>query len=638
MTLARRAGALAADLWTPKPRLSGSEWANAHGWIARSSGAAEGGPYSTDRAPYLAEILDVLCDETHPEVVVNKPAQVGLTEAMNQAIGYAMHHDPSGILVIQPTETAAKAWVKERIDPMLAESPALRGIIRSEGGRRTSDDTMARKVFRGGWMVAVGANAPAGLRSRPARRVFGDERSGWTLDARNQGDPWDLAGERCTTFWNRKQVQFSTPGERGTCPITEAIARSDRRQWHVSCPACGHREPFTWRDPDGTYRLICDRDPTGAMIPETAAYLCRACGVLIPEHEKPRMNKSGEWIAAHPGRALVGFDFNALLSPWLSWARIIEKWREAQRDHEKLKVFVTHVLAQPHYVERDTISVHTLRERAEPLPAAPATAGIVVASVDVQKDRVETLEVAAGLGAELWTLAWDQHDGDPTHPETWDRVLQHLAGAGDRWGTPLRGVAIDTGYLPDHAWRAAERITRELRVRAFPMKGVGGPGRPVLTPPGKQANRRARRPWLVGVDTAKDTLLAHGIRVPVPPGGPGALHFASSLDPAFYDQLTSESAEPVSWGGRTAVVWRKRDPRAANEALDLLVYALAAAIGLHVHFGVRLERRAGDTGTTDAAPADDAPTPPALPVDPVRADVVARVKRAARSRRRGTWL
>lgn len=86
-TLTQRAGRLAADIWTPRERLTGSQWANQYGWIARSSGAAEGGPYSTNRAPYLAEILDVICDETHPDVVFNKPAQVGFTEALNQSIG-----------------------------------------------------------------------------------------------------------------------------------------------------------------------------------------------------------------------------------------------------------------------------------------------------------------------------------------------------------------------------------------------------------------------------------------------------------------------------------------------------------------------------------------------------------------------
>ncbi len=608
-SLATRAGRLAADLWTPRERLTGSQWANQYGWIARSSGAAEGGPYSTSRAPYLAEILDVICDEAHPDVVFNKPAQVGFTEAINQAIGYAMAHDPSGVIVIQPNDGMAKAWMKERIDPMLAESRTLRGIVRSEGGRRTSDDTMQRKVFRGGWLVAVGANAPSGLRSRPARRVFGDERSGWTLDARNQGDPWDLASERTATFWNAKRVQGSTPGERGTCPITEALARSDRRRYHVACPACGHTEPLTWKDPDGTFRLVCDRDAAGTLIPETAAYLCRGCGVLIPEYEKPKMLRGGRWIAEQPGRRIVGFDLNGLVSPWRSWAQIMTLWLEAQRDHEKLKVFVTHVLAEPHYVERERIEVHTLQARAEPLPELPDAVGGVVLTVDVQKDRVETLAVGWGAQLEAWVLEWEQHWGDPSQPATWDAVVAHVKQA--PWRAALVAAGFDTGYLTETVWRQVDAFARALQIRTFGLKGMGGPGRQVVTKPGKATDRRKRTPWLVGTDTAKDAILSHGLRVAVPPGGPGALHVADTLDPAFYAQLTAESPTRVQHGGRTAIVWRKLDASAANEGLDLLVYNLGTAVAMTTHFHTDFAALARQR--TTPAPAALAPAPAPKP-------------------------
>ena len=582
-TLAERAGRLAADIWTPRERLTGSQWANQYGWIARSSGAAEGGPYSTARAPYLTEILDVICNETDTDVVFNKPAQVGFTEMLNQAIGYTMAHDPSGVIVIQPNDGMAKAWMKERIDPMLAESRALRGLVRSEGGRRSSDDTMQRKVFRGGWLVAVGANAPSGLRSRPARRVFGDERSGWTLDAKNQGDPWDLAAERTATFWNAKRVQGSTPGEKGTCPITEALARSDRRRYHVSCPACGFREPMTWKDPDGTFRLVCDRDAAGTLIPETATYLCRGCGVCIPEYEKPKMLRGGAWVAEHPHRKLVGFDLNGLISPWRSWAQIMTLWLDAQRDHEKLKVFVTHVLAEPHYVERERIEVHTLQARAEPLPDLPPEVGGVVVTIDTQKDRVETLAVGWGAQQESWSLEWEQHWGDPSQPATWDAVVRHVKQA--PWAAHVVGFGLDSGYLTDTVWRQADVMQRAFpRARVFVLKGMGGPGRQVITKPGRSADRKKKHPWLVGTDTAKDALLSHGLRVPVPPGGPGAVRFSDALDPAFYQQLTAETPTRVQHGGRTAIVWRKLDASAANEALDLLVYNLAVAIAMTTHF------------------------------------------------------
>jgi phage terminase large subunit GpA-like protein len=609
-TLDARAARLAAQLWRPREVWTGSQWADTHGWIARSSGASEGGPYSTARAPYMAEILDVMCDEVHADVVFNKPAQVGFTEAVNQAVAFYMAVDPSGVIVIQPNDGMAKAWMKERVDPMLAESPALRGIVRSEGGRRTSDDTMQRKVFRGGWLVAVGANAPSGLRSRPARRVLGDERSGWTLDARNQGDPWDLAGERTATFWNKKRIQGSTPGERGLCPITAALAESDRRRYHVACPACGALAPMTWRTPEGDYRLVCDRDAAGQLIPETARYLCTACGVLIPHHEKHRMlapANGARWVPEVPGRPVVGFDLNGLYSPWRSWADIMRLWRDAQRDPERMKVFVTHVLAEPHYVQREQLEVHTLAARAEPMgDALPEPAAFATLTVDVQKDRLETLVQGWGPRLESWVWEWAQWDGDPTQDACWQDALAYARGLS--LGVPLRGVAMDFGYLTATVEAQVAAWTRQLaRVRVLGVHGVGGPGRPVIQRPVKAARRRTQRSWAVGTDTVKDALLGHGVLVPVPPGGPGAVHFRDTLDQAFYGQLTAESPELVRHGGRFARVWRKADRGAANEALDLMVYGYACAVALTQHFGVKLERPA-----LGAPPAPAVEPPPEL--------------------------
>jgi phage terminase large subunit GpA-like protein len=566
----RTAGAVRRGFAAP-PRLSLSQWADRYGWIAKSSGASEPGAYSTDRVPYMREILDVMGDETHRDVVFKKPAQVGFTEAINQFIASCMKADPSGVIVIQPDLERAKSWTKERIDPMLAESSALKNIVRSEGGRRTSDDTMLRKVFPGGWLAVVGANSASGLRSRPARRVLGDERSGWTLDARAQGDPWDLAVERTTTFWNAKRIQGSTPGEEGTCPITAALADSDLRRFHVTCPASGVIEPFQWKASDGTYRIVCDRDATDQMIPETARYLCMSCGVLIPEAEKAKMNRGGRWIAERPERETVGFDLgNALMSPWLSWGDIIRKWRDAQGNHERLKVFVTHVLAEPWKPVGERIDVHTLMARVEPLPDAPPAVALVTGAIDVQANRVETLTVGWAAGEESFVLDWQQHDGDPTASD--DPWLEAWAALWKPLGAPLRSVAIDTGFLTSTAWKYVDKWNGARGVKVIGVKGEDGRGRPIIRRPRAVRRKAERPPWLVGVDSVKDLLV---LRLPRAPGREGSVHFADTLDEVFFDQLTAEELRTVLVKGRPVKVWRPIAGR-RNEALDLFVYCVAA--------------------------------------------------------------
>lgn len=569
-----RLAALAADVtrrvFVPRTKLTGSQWADRYGWIARSSGAGEHGPYSIARTPYMAEILDVMTDEVHRDVVFNKPAQVGFTETLNQFVGYCMKEDPSGILVIRPDIMDAKAWMKERIDPMLAESPALRGIVRSERGRRTSDDTLQRKVFLGGWMVAVGANSPAGLRSRAARRVLGDERSGWTIDARQQGDPWDLAVERTATFWNAKRIQGSTPGDEETCPITRALEASDWREYHVACPACGVREPFTWKAPDGTYRLVCERDPADQLIPASVRYLCTSCGTLIPETEKPRMVREGRWIPRLPHREVAGFDLNGLISPWRTWEDIIWLWVRAQGNPEKGKVFDTHVLGRPSRALSQRIDVHTLVNRMESVSPLPAPIGAGFAAIDVQKDRLESLVIGVGAGEEVWVLDWQQHDGHPEHAATWQTAFDAINAPR---GLRLHGLAIDTGYLADSAWQYVERWHNRAGYPVLGVKGIGGRGRPWITPPGVTRTKRQRRPWMIGTDTAKDAIHLR-LQIPVPPGGAGAMHLAETLPMEFADHLTAEELRRILINGRQQWVWRLRRPDLRNEGLDLLVYAL----------------------------------------------------------------
>jgi phage terminase large subunit GpA-like protein len=252
-------------------------------------------------------------------------------------------------------------------------------------------------------------------------------------------------------------------------------------------------------------------------------------------------------------------------------------WVKAQGNQEKLKVFVTHVLAQPWKPRAERVEVHTLRNRAEPMPELPAKIGALVSSVDVQKDRLETLVIGVGAGEETWCLEWEAHEGDPQQPETWEAAWKHLTL--DR-GVPMAAIAVDTGWLTDSCWNAVDTWSRRRVVRqVIGVKGEDGRGRPWVRKPGRATSRRARKPWIIGSDGAKDAIALRLLN-PVPPGGPGAIHFADTLDEAFYDQLTAEELRVVVVKGRQQRVWRPVSKDRTNEALDLLVYSLGALYSL----------------------------------------------------------
>jgi phage terminase large subunit GpA-like protein len=326
------------------------------------------------------------------------------------------------------------------------------------------------------------------------------------------------------------------------------------------------------------------------------------------------MNREGRWIARHPEREIAGFTLNGLVSPWRTWADVMTLWGKAQGNHERLKVFVTHVLAEPWKSSGERIEVHTLVERSEPCDPIPAVVGPLFGAIDVQKDRLESVLIGVAPGEEIWILEWGQHEGEPTQDEPWKDAWEFLTAPR---GAPLVGIGIDTGFLTDQAWHHVDAWHGKRGIRVLGLKGVPGRGRPWITRPSRVVSKSQRRPWLVGVDTAKDAL-AMRLRAPVPPGGAAAVHVADTLDEAFFDQLTSEELRTVLVQGRQQRVWRPI-PGRRNEGLDLTVYALATLYSMGQAFLGTIAAVASARGpVASTEPQPEAPKGMVLPSPMIR--------------------
>ena len=85
-----------------------------------------------------------------------------------------MANDTKRILVVLPTLEVRKRWVKQRLDPLLNETPVIRKLF---DGRRLRDGSNSEDIkdFPGGMLVIGGANSPASLASMPIRNVLLDE-------------------------------------------------------------------------------------------------------------------------------------------------------------------------------------------------------------------------------------------------------------------------------------------------------------------------------------------------------------------------------------------------------------------------------------------------------------------------------
>lgn len=571
----------------PDPDLTVSEWADRHRWLS-SRASAEPGRYRTARTPYMREIMDALSPASPVQrVVFMKAAQVGATEAGNCFIGFVMHHAPGPMLAVQPTVELAKRNSRQRIDPLIEESPELRERIKPARSR-DAGNTMLSKEFAGGILIMTGANSAVGLRSTPARYLFLDEVDAYPASADEEGDPVSLAEARSLTFAHRrKALLISTPTIRGLSRIEREFEASDQRRYVVPCPLCGHRQWLRFE------RLRWDKGR-----PETAEYHCEGCEKPIAEHHKTAMLAAGEWraTASSSDPHTVGYHLSALYSPigWLSWARIARAWEAAQGNDEAMRAFRNTILGETWFETGEAPDWQRLADRRETWTPGTVPAGglFLTAGADVQKDRIEIDVWAWGRGLESWLIDHIVIEGGPGDPECWQkltnllgRTWQHESGQ----HLTIARLAIDTGYETSAVYAWARQVGF---AQVAPVKGLEGFNRasPVTGPTyvdatiGGKRLRRGARLWSVATATFKTETyrflrqdrptpeeITAGAAFPA-----GTVHLPNWADGEWLKQLTAEQLITVkSKRGFSKLEWQKLRER--NEALDCRVYARAAA-------------------------------------------------------------
>lgn len=558
-----------ARVVAPPPSLTVSEWADVYRRLS-SEASAEPGQWRTERAPYQREIMDALNDDETETIVVMSSAQVGKTEIILNIIGYFIHQDPSPIMLVQPTLELAQAFSKDRLSPMVRDSPELKKRMAGTKSR-DSGNTMLHKTFPGGHITMAGANSPASLASRPIRVVLLDEVDRYPVSAGTEGDPVTLVSKRATTFHNRKRVLVSTPTTKGASRIETAYEASSMEQWCLPCPSCGDHQPLAWAQ----IRF------------EDASMACKYCGALHSEMEWKTGN--GKWIARKENRKVRGFHLNELASPWKRWETIIEEFREAKRNgNETLKAWVNTSLGEPWEEKGEQLDEDVLINRREMYQAdVPDGVKVLTAAVDTQDDRFEVEVQGWGAGHENWRIQYHVIHGDLKQPGVWadlDEFLKRTWEDAEGRKFSIALTCMDSGgHFTNEVYRfCKERAGRRL----FAIKGEGtGDGTRLPLIIGTSTNNRYKATVVrLGVDEGKSKVMS-ALKIPMvdESGTPmnGYCHFPLStpdrrrgFERQYFEGLTAEALHTRMKMGVPYQVWVK--VRARNEPLDLAVYNRAA--------------------------------------------------------------
>jgi phage terminase large subunit GpA-like protein len=559
----------------PRGLLSVSQWADRNRTLV--SGTNSPGPWETAKTPYLREIMDALSEHSPvSRVVFIKSVQVGATEVLYNWLGYIMHHlHNKDVLVVVPTKDYRNQKFNPRLSRAIAETEVLRELVETgERARRNSEDILEYGV--GAKIVKAGANVSTDLRSDPFPYIACDEIDEFPEEIPGSGDPMTLIEGRQTTFSRAKTFLVSTPKLEHSSRIAAEYAKSDRRRYHVPCPHCGEYQPLVW----GHLKWRAVEIEGQAGVPEserlrrveTVWYECAHCHASIDETEKPDMLARGRWVAERPQvTAVRGYHINSLYAaPGLGrdWKWLAQKWLDVQHNTAELQAFVNERLGEPWRDEGDSIEDIALIARRETYPER-LPSGFVVAGVDIQRDRIEASIVHVGAGEELWLLDHLILPGDTAQPDVWNDLHDALTAV------HVRHAAIDAGYNTTLVYEFVKS-----RRWCTAIKGVSGLGRPLIEDERRRRQRlrvRNKRGVAVeplGVDQGKLIIYS---RLKLASPCAGYIHFPVSpaFDDEYFAQLAAEKLVSRMRAGRRVQEWQQTRPR--NEALDCLVYALAAA-------------------------------------------------------------
>ncbi len=568
----------------PDPDIDIAAWSEEYRYLPPDS--AEPGRYRLARSPFMRDIMRDLSPASDiDEVVLVKGGQISGSETANNLIGYLMHIAPGRAMMVQPTVDAAKDYVRERINPLIEYTPAIRRRV-SEAKSRDGSNTAKFKRFPGGFLAVTGANSAQALQSRAIRYLILDEIDRYPRDVDGQGDPVGMATKRTDTFRrNRKIFKLSTPGNAGESRIAIDYAETDQRKYYVPCPHCGHMDYLRWeniRHPDGH--------------PEQAFLACTGCGEHIEERHKEWMMDPcrAEWRATAVSKKprTRGYHVPGLYSLWRRWGDIATDMEHARLlasrgDDTLLKKVVTMDLGEPYEAQGERATVDALKARAEPYEKRLVPYGglICTAAVDVQHNRLECKAMAWGRQEEAWVVDYHVIWGDPLQGEVWATL--------DAWlltplryqnGTEMRiaacGIDASDGYTAEEVYRYCRGKTARL---IFALKGAKAFEAPILPPPTqREIDRGGKRVktgdllWMIGVNAIKTTL-AGRLRLTTP--GRNHIHFGAWLPEEYWPQLGSEKLVKRFLNGNVYQRWEKIAGE-RNEAWDVLVYNYAAAVRL----------------------------------------------------------
>jgi len=566
---------------TPIPMVSVDVWAD-NTRVLPSKSSAEPGRWSTDRTPYLREVMWEMSPQSKTEeIVVIKGTQLGFTEVGVNSILCYMDLYPCPILMIMPTEPLARRFSMTKLTPSIQSIKNLNKKVKAaktknDGGGAFEKDFVGG-MFSLGWSFSDSSTA-----SFSAKVLILDDIDRFSVENSGEGDFIKTAKNRTDAMPGSKIYINSSPKSKATSRITPEFIGSDQRHYYVPCPHCTPRDiekqnkknMFLFENENFKYQ----RDDEGDLLGD-AYMICPHCKEKILEKEKTWMmslDAGAKWIPHKEGRTKRGYRLPSFYSPigWVSWNKLAMEHIEAHMELKEgnnrlLKTFHNTRLAK---AWEDTIDAKEaseldgLKSIYKPWEIPMGGVAFLSMAVDVQLDH-------------FWVDVFVHQYGATSHSirhqrvETWASVeeVMRMPYRDTKGGIYMvRSCAVDSGYKRDEVYEFCG-MNSDI---AFPIKG-GSTG---MANPWKVTSLdNGLKLYVIDTEYFKDMFWAKIERTvdAVSEGklSDGMFFCHSESDDAYFGQLASEhKKETIDKKGRKKYGWETRRSKIDNHLFDTGCY------------------------------------------------------------------
>lgn len=465
-----------ASIFTPAERLTVSQAAVRYRKVHQPGSYI--GDWKNEMTPYMVEPCDIWSSRDVNKAAFCGPAQSGKTDAIVvNGVGYHVTCEPMDMVIYNPSMAAARDFSNRRIDRLHIHSKDIGKHIRIG----TSADNVLDKTYINGMLLTLSWPSVTEFAGKPIGRAVLTDYDRMDDDINGDGNPFDLAAKRTTTFgsfamtfaesspsrpildpkWMRSSPHEAPP----TTGILALYNRGDRRRWYWPCPHCSNF--FT---PDFSMLKF---DKSLGSIPEIAdsTYMqCPHCDKRIEQSSRYSMNVRGVWLkdgqTITPDRVVHGAGRSSDMASWwlngtaaafTTWRGLVSEYLTAEEEYErtgdegKLQTFFNTDLAEPYYpraMMTDLRLPEELKARAESLGRKKVPHGVrfLVATIDVQKNMFiyQVFGILPGYPFDMVLIDRDKivyskrvdEDADVegqfewvkpgTYQEDWDLITEHV--------------------------------------------------------------------------------------------------------------------------------------------------------------------------------------------------------------------